>query len=272
MPCPITKGGDPGCHFEIAWTNTAPGATRNIAAGTITNAGTQGDANEPHECTDKHPGVARTNTGPDTTQDGANTTVTDAGACSAPKTTTVTGVATRTGPKNTSNGTADLSAIGCAITKGVEGCPPGGTAYRLANNQGAEADMTPRSGTTNGEEDEPVAHRTRAKCTKANVPPPPPLVAHRTRARLTSAKLILPAAVKQLANAVMDPQTGKLYEHRQLQRHQRFKPMWDKSFANKLGRLCQGIGESWSDKGTTKRVIGTNTFHIIAYHDIPPDR
>ena len=31
-------------------------------------------------------------------------------------------------------------------------------------------------------------------------------------------------------------------EHRQLRRHPKFKDIWDMSYANELGRLCQGIG------------------------------
>ncbi len=43
--------------------------------------------------------------------------------------------------------------------------------------------------------------------------------------------------------------------------------VWDRSYANKLGRLCQGVGTG--DKAGGKRVAGTNTFHLIAYANIP---
>jgi hypothetical protein len=43
--------------------------------------------------------------------------------------------------------------------------------------------------------------------------------------------------------------------------------MWDTSFPNELGRLCQGI--SSGDAPGTKRVVGTNTFFLIDYQDIP---
>ena len=69
------------------------------------------------------------------------------------------------------------------------------------------------------------------------------------------------------ALSVLDPSTGEFLEHRQLRRDPRYKTTWDTSYANELGRLCQGIGS-----GTTpnsKRVAGTNTFFIIDYHDIP---
>ena len=70
-----------------------------------------------------------------------------------------------------------------------------------------------------------------------------------------------------VALSVLDPSTGKFLEHCQLRWDPRYKATWDTSYANELGRLCQGIGS-----GTTpdyKRVAGTNTFFIIDYHDIP---
>ena len=47
--------------------------------------------------------------------------------------------------------------------------------------------------------------------------------------------------------------------------------MWDESYANELGRLCQGIGKDPLNP-TTKRVDGTDTFRPIPYHSIPTDR
>ena len=60
------------------------------------------------------------------------------------------------------------------------------------------------------------------------------------------------------ALSVLDPTTGEFLEHRQLHRDPKFKPVWDKSYANELGWLCQGIGTGASP--TSKRVEGTNTF------------
>jgi hypothetical protein len=56
-------------------------------------------------------------------------------------------------------------------------------------------------------------------------------------------------------------------EHRQLRCDPKFKPVWDKSYANELGRQCQGIGTGASP--TSKHVEGTNTFFLINYNDIP---
>ena len=70
-----------------------------------------------------------------------------------------------------------------------------------------------------------------------------------------------------LANAVLDPSSGEFLEHRQLRKDPRYKTVWDTSYANELGRLCQGIGEG--TKPGAKRVAGTNTFFLIDYDDIP---
>jgi hypothetical protein len=75
-------------------------------------------------------------------------------------------------------------------------------------------------------------------------------------------KLDSPAAL-----SVLDPATGKFLEHRQLRHDPRYKTTWDTSYANKLGRLCQGIGTG--AKPGTKCVDGTNTFFCIEYNDIP---
>ena len=68
-----------------------------------------------------------------------------------------------------------------------------------------------------------------------------------------------------------DPDTGAPLEHRALRRHPKLAQIWDKSYANELGRLCQGIGNG--DKGPKEqRVAGTDTFRLIQFVDIPPDR
>ena len=77
----------------------------------------------------------------------------------------------------------------------------------------------------------------------------------------------LHGAATPLAQAVLDPSSGEFLEHCQLQKDPRYKTVWDTSYANELGRLCQGIGEG--PKPGSKRVVGTNTFFIIDYDDIP---
>jgi hypothetical protein len=68
------------------------------------------------------------------------------------------------------------------------------------------------------------------------------------------------------ALSVLDPSTGKFLKHCQLQSDPRYKATWDTSYANELGRLCQGIGTGSSPN--TKCIGGTNTFFLIDYHDI----
>jgi hypothetical protein len=65
---------------------------------------------------------------------------------------------------------------------------------------------------------------------------------------------------------VLNPSTGKFLKHCQLHRDPRYKATWD-TYANELGRLCQGIGMGPSPN--TKQVVGTNTFFLINYRDIP---
>jgi hypothetical protein len=67
--------------------------------------------------------------------------------------------------------------------------------------------------------------------------------------------------------AVLDKESGQLLEHCQLQQDPCYKEVWDRSYSNELGRLCQGIGTG--DKAGSKWVAGTNTFHLIPYLDIP---
>ncbi len=69
------------------------------------------------------------------------------------------------------------------------------------------------------------------------------------------------------ALSVLDPATGEFLEHCQLHRDPRYKAIWDTSYANKLGRLCQGIGSR--SMPSSQRVTGTNTFFIIDYHNTP---
>jgi len=69
------------------------------------------------------------------------------------------------------------------------------------------------------------------------------------------------------AIAVLDRESGKLLENCQLHKDPCFKTVWDRSYANELRRLCQGIGTG--NKAGGKRVAGTNTFHLITFADIP---
>eukprot|EP00804_Cyclotella_cryptica_P010308 CCRYP_012223-RA/>CCRYP_012223-RA protein AED:0.11 eAED:0.15 QI:0/0/0/1/0/0.5/2/0/935 len=121
------------------------------------------------------------------------------------------------------------------------------------------------------------AHRTRSH----NIPTHPGLgeaVAHRTRSKVA---LIVAAMIAQgqqssalsahnLSASVLDQDTGMSLEYRQLRTHPRLGSVWNKSYANELGRLCQGIGSNQDGDG--KRVEGTDTFYVVDYEDIPADR
>ena len=66
------------------------------------------------------------------------------------------------------------------------------------------------------------------------------------------------------AMAVMDKETGKMLNYRQLLRHPKFKKEWHTSSTNKFGRLAQGVG------GRIKKP--TDTIRFIRETDIPKER
>ena len=66
------------------------------------------------------------------------------------------------------------------------------------------------------------------------------------------------------ALAVMDKQTGKMLNYRQLMRHPFYKKAWSLSSANEFGRLANGVG------GRIKNP--TNTIKFIRKDDVPLDR
>lgn len=74
-----------------------------------------------------------------------------------------------------------------------------------------------------------------------------------------------------IACPVLDHETGQSLEHRQLRRHPKYKAVWDKSYANEIGRLCQGVGKH-PTMPNKPRVAGTDTMRPINFQDIPRDR
>jgi hypothetical protein len=66
----------------------------------------------------------------------------------------------------------------------------------------------------------------------------------------------------ELAHAVNDTVTGQQLEYRHLLMRPDLKPIWERAFADELGRLAQGIRD----------VIGTNTIEFIFASEIPQDR
>ena len=69
---------------------------------------------------------------------------------------------------------------------------------------------------------------------------------------------------------VFDPATGKFLKHRQLCLDPWYRATWDTLYVNELSRLCQGIGAGSTP--SSQHVIGTNTFFLIDFQDIPLDK
>ena len=54
---------------------------------------------------------------------------------------------------------------------------------------------------------------------------------------------------------VLDPESGKMIEHRQLRRDPRYKDIWDQSYSNELGRYVKELvqartwgGNRWQEQ------------------------
>ena len=69
---------------------------------------------------------------------------------------------------------------------------------------------------------------------------------------------------RALGAGVMDKDTGKILQYRQLLRHPKLKHAWTKSSANEFGRLAKGVG------GRIKNP--TETIRFIKFEDIPKER
>ena len=80
--------------------------------------------------------------------------------------------------------------------------------------------------------------------------------------------ILIAAPSTPVAAPVLDHSTGQTLEHRQLRRHPQYKEVWDTSYADELGRLCQGIGQDPTAPGK-QRVEGTDTFRPIMHANIP---
>jgi len=65
------------------------------------------------------------------------------------------------------------------------------------------------------------------------------------------------------ALAVMDQDSGKMMNYRQLRKHPKFNKAWTTSSANELGPLANGVDG---------RVKGTNTIRFIKHDDVPQTR
>ena len=67
---------------------------------------------------------------------------------------------------------------------------------------------------------------------------------------------------------VLDETTHCLIEYHEMRKTPSFSEIWNTSYSNELGCLCQGAGHGNNGK-IKQRVAGTDTFFIIKYDDIP---
>ena len=105
---------------------------------------------------------------------------------------------------------------------------------------------------------EPVARRTRSKVPHTVDLPPPRVakatdlrpIARRTRSQTTSTdNVITPAQaakrqypgqfLQSLSIHVLEETSGRSLQYRQLHNHPKFSHIWNTSYDNELGRLCQ---------------------------------
>ena len=137
---------------------------------------------------------------------------------------------------------------------------------------------------------EPVARRTSSKVPqtvdqphpRVNKTPDTGLIARLTRSQTAdfSSVITLAQAAQQrylarflqfVAMPVLDKTSGQSLQCRQLRKHPKFAHICNTSYANELGRICQGIGRS--SKGPKRQHVEvTKTFRLIKFEDIPQDR
>ena len=66
---------------------------------------------------------------------------------------------------------------------------------------------------------------------------------------------------------VLEKETGKLFNYGQLRRHPQIADIWNRSYANEMGQIFQGVATV--DIGVGKRIEVTDTFHVVRFKDIP---
>ena len=158
----------------------------------------------------------------------------------------------------------------------------------VINNPNASPIPTTVTSTTSNYE--PFARRTRSRVPQTLDQPPPRVsktpdtgpIARCTRSQTAAMANVITLAqaaqrrcpsqfLQSLAMPVLNENSGQSLQYCQLCKHPKFAHIWNTSYANELGRLCQGIGQG--SKGPKhQRVEGTNTFRIIKFEDIPQDR
>ena len=66
-----------------------------------------------------------------------------------------------------------------------------------------------------------------------------------------------------MANVIIDEETGKVSKYQQLSSHTKYKKIWKRSFANKLGRLAQWV---------VGNLGSTDTMFFISKDQFPKDQ
>ena len=108
----------------------------------------------------------------------------------------------------------------------------------------------------------PVARNTRSQTANTAITITPDQAAQRRYPAKLLQSLVMP---------VLDENSGQSLQYRHLRKHPKFAPIWNTSYANELGRLCQFIGKG--SKGPRQQhTEGTNTFRLIKFAEIPQDR
>ena len=119
--------------------------------------------------------------------------------------------------------------------------------------------------------DQPIAKRTQSK-TNQTLTVTPAQAAHRKFPRdLLALWCTQETSLDHMALPVLNPDTGQTMEYRQLRRHPKYKQLWENSYCNELGRLCQSIRKGFQGL-KNQRVAGTETFKVRKYQESPQDR
>jgi hypothetical protein len=71
---------------------------------------------------------------------------------------------------------------------------------------------------------------------------------------------------KYRADAVINEETGKSMEYKDLLKDPKYREEWSRAAANEFGRLFNGVGKNADG---TQRVVGTNTCHWIKRSQVP---
>ena len=103
-----------------------------------------------------------------------------------------------------------------------------------------------------------VSNMARALCTAAAV------ANCAVSARQAATRTLPRQMFADMANAVLDPDTGDMLEYRHLLKSEKYSKRWNHSAANEFGRLAQGIG------GRIKNP--TETIFFIHKHEVPNER